>query len=145
MYLLSQVLVFVSDILFIISTLSKRKKNIIFYLLLSTILFSIHYACLGGWTGAVVGIVELLFLIPMLILESKKITKYNLLITSITIVITVILTSITWQGFISLLPMFAMIIYYLSMMFSNIIIIKCGTFLRVALNAIYMFLIESYL
>ena len=100
--------------------------------------------CLGGWTGASLGMVELVFLITMYILEQKEKTKYSTLVSIITIVISVILSIITWDTWVSVLSMSAMVIYLITMMFSNIIIVKGGVFTRIALNAIYMFLLESY-
>lgn len=52
MYILSQILVVLSDVFCIISMLNKKKKNVVLYLLISTVLFASHYMCLGGWTGA---------------------------------------------------------------------------------------------
>ena len=41
--------------------------------------------------------------------------------------------------------MTAMVIYLTTMMFSNVIIVKSGIFIRFILNAIYMVLLKSYL
>ena len=89
MYVLSQVLIVVSDILCILSMLNKRKKNIVFYLILSTIMFGLHYCCLHAWTGAAIAGVELIFLIVMFILESKNKVQYNSLLSILTIIATV--------------------------------------------------------
>ena len=40
--------------------------------------------------------------------------------------------------------MFAMLCYLTTMIFTNIVIVKSGSFLRNLLNIIYMFLIASY-
>ena len=68
MYILSQILVLLSDVFFILSILKNKKKNVVFYLILSTILFACHYLCLAGWTGAAISFVELVFLILMYLL-----------------------------------------------------------------------------
>lgn len=144
MYILSQILVVFSDILCIVSMLCKKKKKVVFYLILSTIFFATHYMCLGGWTGAVIGIVELVFLILMYLLEIKDKTKYNSYLSISTMVITIILSILTWNTWISVLPMLAMVIYLAGLMFSNVIIVKTCTFIRLALNGIYMLLLKSY-
>lgn len=144
MYILSQVLVVLSDLLCIVSMLCKKKKQVVFFLILSTIFFATHYMCLGGWTGAVIGLVELVFLILMYILEIKDKTQYSTYLSIGTIIVTIILSILTWNTWISLLPMLAMIIYLTAMMFKNVIIVKSGTFIRLTLNGIYMFLLESY-
>ena len=144
MYILSQILVVVSDVFCIISMLSKNKRNIVLHLIISTILFSSHYMCLSAWTGAAMGIVEMVFLITMYLLEIKDKTKYNLYITILTMVISLILSILTWAGWITLLPMISMLIYLITMIFANVIIVKTGTFIRLALNGVYMFLLRSY-
>ena len=138
MYILSQVLIVISDILCILSMLSKNKKMVVFYLTFSTILFGAHYVCLFAWTGAAIAGVELIFLILMYLLEYKNKTQYNSLLSIITIIATVALSIITWGGYISLLPMLSMVIYLITMMFKNVIIVKSGVFTRIALNAIYL-------
>lgn len=144
MYILSQVLVVLSDLFCIVSMLNKKKKNIVFYLILSTILFAGHYMCLGGWTGAVIALVELVFLILMYVLEIKEKTKYNKYLSIGAMIITIVLSILTWNTWISLLPMLAMIVYLTVMMFTNVIIVKSGTFIRLVLNGIYMLLLKSY-
>lgn len=144
MYILSQVLVVLSDLLCIISMLCKKKKQVVFFLILSTIFFATHYMCLNAWTGAVIGFIELVFLILMYILEIKDKTKYNLYLCISTMIITIILSIITWNTWISVLPMLAMVIYLSGLIFSNVIIVKTCTFTRLTLNGIYMFLLESY-
>lgn len=144
MYILSQILIILSDIFCIISMMSKNKKSLIFFLLLSTILFATHYMCLGGWTGASLGLLELIFLILLYIFEINNKTHLNPYLSVITIILTIILSIITWDGYISLLPMLAMSIYLTSMIFKNVIIVKSGAFIRLILNGVYMLLLKSY-
>lgn len=145
LYILSQIIVVISDVFCILSMLCKNKVKILINLIISTILFSSHYALLGGWTGSITGAIELVFLVILFVLESKNLTKYNMLLSIATIILTIVLAIVTWAGAISLLPMFSMTIYLIAMMFSNIVIVKSGTFLRILLNAIYMVLLHSYL
>lgn len=144
LYILSQIIVIISDIFCIISMLCKNKIKILINLIISTIFFGSHYALLGGWTGAITSAIELVFLIILFLLETKNKTKYNLLFSLLTIVATIVFSIITWSGAISLLPMFSMVIYLISIMFANVVIVKSGTFIRILLNAIYMLLLHSY-
>lgn len=144
MYILSQILVCISDVFLIISMLSKNKKNIVINLILSTLLFVSHYICLAAWTGAGIGIAEIVFLLIIYFLEKNNKEKYNVYVSIATILITLIISLLTWAGWISILPMLAMTIYLIAMMFKNIIIVKTGTFLRLIFNAIYMMLLKSY-
>ena len=144
MYILSQILVVLSDVACIVSMMNKKKKNVVFFLIISTILFASHYMCLGAWTGAAIAMLELVFLILMYILEIKDKTQYSTYLSIGTMIITVALSIITWDTWISLLPMLAMVIYLTAMMFKNVIIVKSGTFIRLTLNGIYMLLLKSY-
>ncbi len=145
MYILSQILVLISDVFLIISTLCKKKKAVVFFLLMSTILFASHYLCLGGWTGFAIAVIELMFLIVMYILEAKQKTSYNVYLSIATSVLTIIVSILSWAGAISLLPMIAMVVYLITMCFTNLIIVKGGIFVRLALNGIYMLMLKSYL
>ena len=124
--------------------LNNKKKNIVLFLIISGVLFSTHYICLGAYTGAAIGIIEIVFLLVMYVLELKGKTKYNVLCSVITICLTVVMSSLTWDTWLSLLPMFAMVVYLIAMLFANVIIVKSGTFIRLALNGLYMFLLKSY-
>jgi len=59
-------------------------------------------------------------------------------------IITVILSILTWDSWISLLPMSAMLVYLFGMIFTNVIVVKTGTFIRLALNGLYMLMLKSY-
>jgi len=143
-YILSQVLVILSDVLFIISMLKGNKKNVVFYLIFSTLLFGLHYMCLGGWTGALIAMLELIFLILMYVIEVKNKTQYGIYLSVITIILTVVVSILTWDTWISVLPMLAMVIYLITMKFNYLVIVKSGTFIRLVLNGIYMLLLKSY-
>ena len=56
----------------------------------------------------------------------------------------IVSTVLTWQGAISLLPMFSMLVYLTGMIFTNLIFVKSGAMIRNLLNACYMFAIASY-
>lgn len=144
MYILSQVLVVIADVIFIVSMLGKQKKNIVFLLIISTVFLAFHYLFLNAFSGMAISLVEMIFLIVMYILELTKKTQYNIYASIIGIVATIVLSIITWDSWISLLPMFAMISYISTMIFQNIIIVKSGTMVRLILNAIYMFILGSY-
>lgn len=124
--------------------LGRKKKQIVFFLIISTVFFASHYLCLQAWTGACIGFVELIFLILMYVLEIKDKTKYSPYLSIGTMAITIILSIITWDTWISILPMLAMIIYLTAMMFKNVIVVKSGTFIRLILNGVYMLLLKSY-
>ena len=144
MYILSQILVCIADLFYVVSMLNKNKKGLVFYLIISDILFASHYLCLGGYTGAATIFVDVVYLVIMYILEKKDKTKYNIYVTLTAMVITIVLSILTWNTALSLLPMFSMLIYLTTMIFSNVVIVKTGALVRNTLNVIYMFIITSY-
>lgn len=144
-YIFSQVLVCIADLFYVISMFAKKKLNLVVFLFISDVLFASHYLLLkGGLTGATTIFVDCAFLIIMYLLEKFNKTKYNIIVTLITIAIIITLSILTWQGAISLLPMFAMLCYLTTMIFTNVAISKTGAFMRNLLNIVYMFLIASY-
>jgi len=144
MYILSQVLVCIADLFYAISMLNKNKKGLVFYLIVSDILFASHYVCLGGWTGAATIFVDVIYLAIIYILEKNDKTKYNIYVTIGAILVTIVLAILTWDTALSLLPMFSMLIYLTTMIFSNVVIVKTGALMRNTLNVIYMFILASY-
>ena len=145
MYILSQVLVWIADVFYVLSMLNANKKGLVFYLMISDVLFASHYMCLGGWTGAATIFVDVVYLLIMYILEKKEKTKYNVVITVITMFITIGLAILTWDTALSLLPMFSMLLYLAGMIFTNTVFVKLGSLLRNILNVVYMFILASYL
>ena len=144
MYILSQVLVCIADLFYIISMLNKNKKGLVFYLIVSDILFALHYICLGGWTGAATIFVDVIYLTIIYLLEKYDKTKYNIFVTISAMIITIILSVLTFDTALSLFPMFSMLIYLTTMIFSNVVIVKAGALVRNTLNVIYMFILSSY-
>lgn len=144
MYILSQILVGISDIFCIMSMLNKQKKNIVILMVLSTLLFAMHYVCLGGWTGAGIGFIEIVFLLLLYLFEIKGKTKYNFYLSIVTIILCVIISIITWSSWISILPMLGMVVYLFLMMFENVMVVKSGALFRFVFNGTYMILLKSY-
>lgn len=125
--------------------LNKRKWGVMLFLLLSNLLFIFHYMCLGALTGAATLFVDEIYLIVIFIFEKKEWHKYNKYLCIVAMVATIMLTMLTWENALSLLPMFSMLIYYVTMMFPSVVGVKLGTFIRTATNVIYMAIIASYI
>ena len=144
MYILSQVLVGVADLLYVCSMLSKRKIWLTLFLFLSDLFFAFHYLCLNALIGCIIIFIDAAFLITAFILEKYKKEKY-IFIAVIVAFVGIIITSIfTWAGPISLLPIFGMSAYLTGMLFKNIVFTKTGALVRNVLNIVYLILITSY-
>ena len=145
MYIFSQILVVIADSFFVGSMFSKKKSWLVVFLFCSDVIFASHYLCLGGLTGATTIFIDAAYLVVMFILEKYNRTKYNLIPTISTMILMVLSTMLTWQGPISLLPLFSILIYLTGMIFTNLVFVKSGAMIRNLLNACYMFLIASYI
>ena len=145
MYILSQIIVVISDILFILSMLSRTKPKVIIYLIVSALFFGIHYLCLQAFTGAVLSLIELILLIVLYFFEKKYNNQFNIPIVIIFGIITICVSIFTWETWASVIPMISMIIYLSGLIFTNIVFVKASVFVRIVLNVIYMLFIESYI
>ena len=145
MYILSQILVVISDGCYMTSMLSKNKMKMIIFLLLSDLLFGSHYFCLGALTGAIIVYIDALFLIVTFLIEKFGDKKYVPIAVMFAMLAVVLTTIFTYVGAISILPMASMLIYLFGMMLGNLIAAKAGAMIRNILNIIYMILITSYL
>lgn len=145
MFIFSQVLVIIADCFFVLSMLSSNKLKLTVFLLCSDILFALHYLCLGALSGFIILCIDASLLIVACLLQKFGKEKFLPAVCLIAIILVVCAGILTWAGAISLLPIFAISIYILVMMFKNLIIVKIGTTLRNILNIIYVILIGSYI
>ncbi len=145
MYILSQVLVGLADVLYVGSMLQKKKISLVILLLVSDILFASHYLCLGAITGGIIIYIDAIFLLVTYLLEKFNKQKFTTLTVIITMILTIITTVFTWGGIVSLLPMFSMLAYLFGMIFKNIVFVKIGSFVRNLLNIVYMIIIASFI
>ena len=144
MYILSQILVGLADLLYVFSMLTKKKLGLLLFLLFSDILFALHYLCLNALTGCITIFIDVAFLIATFLIEKFGNKKYTPIAVALAMLGTIITCIFTWIGPISLLPLFSMLIYLAGMIFSNIVFVKLGAMCRNILNIVYMILIASY-
>lgn len=144
-YVLSQILVVIADICFVFSMFSKKKSGVVVFLLCSDVIFALHYFLLNSGTGAAILILDATFLMVEFILEKTNKTKFTPIAIVVAMLGTIILTILTWNGFISLLPMFAILSYLVGMLFNNVVIVKFGTLVRNLINIVYLLILASYI
>lgn len=144
LYILSQILVVIADICFVFSMFSKKKSGVVVFLLCSDVIFAVHYFLLNSGTGAAILILDATFLMVEFILEKTNKTKFTPIAIVVAMLGTVILTILTWNGFISLLPMFAILSYLVGMLFNNVVIVKFGALVRNLINVVYLLILASY-
>ena len=143
-YIISQILTVIADIFFLTGMLGKNKKWLLVCLICSNALFSTHYFLLNAFTGAYILMADTVFLIISFFL-SKRNDELLFYISLMFVAICAIITYLTWNGPISLLPLIGMSTYFLLMGIKRLYISKLGGAARNLCNIIYMFLITSYI
>ena len=145
MYIASQILVVISNIIFVISVFSKSKIGVVTWLIVSDILFAIHYFLLGGLTGSYIVIADIIFLTITYIQKKRNHDKFIMYTGLIFAVISIIIGILTWRGFISIFPMIGMTNYFVCMGINNLLVNKISLAINNTTNTIYMFLLQSYI
>lgn len=115
-YILSQVFVIISYFLLVLSYQAKSRKNILVLSNISLIANGISYIFLQAYTGLAMCFVALLRNIIFMIDEKKngksdKISKKDIIILIVLYLISLVSTVFTYDGFLSLLSVFATMLY----------------------------------
>ena len=131
-YILSQVFTILMYILLAMTYYLKDRKKILIVSFLSTISITIAYILLHAGTGFAMCVVATIRNIIFIIDEKKNgkkdyLTKKDYYLLGLFYLITVILTALTYDGFLSLLSVFATMIYTYSVWQKKVLIYKiCG-------------------
>ncbi len=142
-YIISQILAVCADISFMLSVLSKKKSRMILFFLINDILFSAHYALLKAYSGAIAILIEGLFmLVSFFTKDNKTIIKVCMYALCQTGMIAVAV--LTFDGFVSLLPIIYMSICIFSVTINGIIFAKASAIIRNIICSTYLILITSY-
>ena len=145
MYITSQILVVLSNIIFVISVFSKSKLSVVAWLIVSDILFATHYFLLGGFTGSYIVIADIIFLTITYIQKGRNHDRFIMYTGLVFAVISIIIAILTWRGFISIFPMIGMTNYFICMGINNLLVNKISLAINNTTNTIYMFLLKSYI
>lgn len=122
-YILSQVFIIISYALVAMTYVSKSRKAILAYNLIGLIASGLSYTFLSAWTGlAMAGVAMLrniIFLIQNKKDKSEKITWVDWIILGVLVAVSVVSAVFTYDGFLSLLSVFATMGYTLSVWQKN--------------------------
>jgi len=115
-YILSQVFIIISYLFLMLSYQAKTRKTILTYSFISLIANGISYVFLQAYTGLAMCFVALLRNIIFMIDEkrngkSDKISKKDIIILAVLYLISLLSTVYTYDGFLSLLSVFATMLY----------------------------------
>lgn len=131
-YILSQVFTILMYVLLAVTYYVKNRKTVLMISFLSLIANAIAYILLEAYTGLAMCVVALLRNIYFLVDEKKngkreEIIKKDIIVLIVLYIITGISTYFTYEGFLSLLSVFATMIYTYSVWQKKTLIYKlCG-------------------
>lgn len=123
-YILSQIFTVINYILLAMTYYVKARKRILIISFMSLLANAIAYILLNAWTGVAMCLVALIRNIIFLIDEHKnkqanKITKKDIIILIILYIISIISAIFTFEGYLSLLSVFATMLYTYSVWQKN--------------------------
>ena len=115
-YILSQVFIIINYVLLMVTYQVKNRKNILIFNFGAIIATGLSYVFLSAWSGLAMVIVAIVRNIIFMIDEKKngksdKITKKDIIILIVLYLISVISAIYTYEGFLSLMSVFATMLY----------------------------------
>lgn len=130
---------FVALVILIISFQRNSKFFLLKYQIFSSLLYSIQYVFLGAFTGC---LMNLSCMIRNIIFNNyKKVPLYWLIIV---LFLMILFSIFTFDGFISLLPMFAVVFYSIALWNGNLKIIRIIEMVSCILFIIYNINVSAY-
>ena len=124
-YMISQIFTIISYLLLAATYHRKDRKSILVLNCLGQVSFVIAYVALGAWTGLAMTIVAILRNVIFIIDENKNgqrndMNKIDIIVLVVMWIISIISVIFTYQGFFSLLPVLATMIYTYAVCQKNI-------------------------
>ena len=144
MYILSQIFVIVSCVLFAMSYLTKRKSIILILGILNNLFFGAHFLLLKSYTASCTVFLTIIFLVVVYFVEKFQKEKYSFVVTIIFLLALIPISIFTWDGTISLFPTFGTIMFFTGTAFHKTLVVKIFYAISNITNTIFMFLIHSY-
>lgn len=137
--IIGNVIALIASLIMVGTGLVKNKKRIIYFQSIQIGLFVLSNFILGGYTGAIINILN--FIRNILCYKDKLGTKEKCLIGLISIVLTILFNNL---GIIGYLPLLASLIYLFLMNTKGIIRFKILTIIIMIMWLIYDITIKSY-
>lgn len=144
-YILSQIFVITSSIIYSISMLVDNKRSLLFMQIFSSSLFASHYFLLGAYVGGIVSSLDAIRIVTFYFIDKKHNTDLNRRLACVSfIVIGLIGACFTWESWYSILPIISLIIVNVSLSLQNLNSLKINLNISILFVIIYMIFIKSY-
>lgn len=122
-FILSQVCVIIGMILLGLSYLVKNKTKVLVLCIISSIMYGVQYLLLRAFTGTIVNVIGIIRTIWFY--ENNRKNKENSIFSVLLISALFILSAIfTWDGFVSLLPLFSCLVFTYSIWSESVYVYK---------------------
>ena len=119
LYVLSQIFIILNYVFLVITYQLKSKEKILLLSIAAQISCGLSYICLGAYTGLAMSLISIFRNTVFIINEEKngvteKTTTNEILMLLVIYALTIVLSIITFNGFLSLLSVFATMLYTFS-------------------------------
>ena len=111
-----------------------NKENLLKLQMISSLLFALQYIFLTAWTGA---LMNFICIVRNYIFKKYEESKTPIGIVCILIVLMIVLSAISWSGWISILPTLAIILYTISLTQNELKIVRLTEIISCSLFIIY--------
>lgn len=132
-FIIAQIIGILALIILMLSFQKNEKKLLLNYQIISSLLYSIQYAFLGAYTGSLMN----LTCIARNFIFNKYNNKVPIYWLIIIVVLMITFSLITYIGIISLLPMFAVVLYSIAVWYGNLKLIRCTEVISCTLFIVY--------
>ena len=133
-FIIAQIIGIFALIVLMLSFQKNEKKILLKYQIFSSFLYALQYVCLGAYTGCLMNLTCMARNIIFNKYNNKKIPLYWLFFI---ITLMIGFSLITYMGVISLLPMFATILYSIAIWYGNLKLIRSTEVISCSLFIIY--------
>lgn len=140
-FVIAQIVGGIALIILIISFQGNNKEKLLRHQIVSSLLYAIQYAFLGAYTGS---LMNLTCMIRNFIFKRYKTERPPLYWLIIVIILMVIFSLFTFNSFISLLPMLAVVLYSISLWNGNLKIVRVVEIISCSLFIIYNIKVLAY-
>ena len=133
-FIIAQIIGIIALIVLMLSFQKNEKKVLLKYQIFSSLLYALQYIFLGAYTGSLMNLTCMARNCIFNKYNNRKIPFYWLVLI---IALMIIFSLITYIGVISLLPMFAVILYSIAIWYGNLKLIRCTEVFSCSLFIVY--------
>ena len=133
-FIIAQIIGTISLIILMLSFQKNEKKLLLKYQTISSFLYAIQYVFLGAYTGSLMNLTCMARNFIFNKYNDKKVPIYWLIII---VLLMITFSLITYIGIISLLPMFAVVLYSIAVWHGNLKFIRCTKVVSCTLFIVY--------